>query len=814
MMPPRPRARDACWLVAAVVVAVAPANLQAQDADSLTLVAGAQYRAAGALGWLTRWVFGNRYRDLWTAPVKVEAIHPDSWRGGIRLLGADTGLRAGYLYFRDADGDPWTFRAIDRDLSELVPERLRRAVLAGALRDLYSARHPGAPLVWPTLARAAGLGVPSEDLVALMVDSAPTLGFIASGVDTRFREELYDPGAGLSTADLLALLDQPRPPPVDTLGYLRERLFDIFVGSWDPLPQEWLWTERRGVITPLPRERDGAFARFDGLVTVLAATGWAELSSFSDEYAGKLAVTARTRILDRRILTGLDPARWEPVARGMQRALSDSVIDAAVSRLPPEYSTKNGPRLAAQLRARRDRLAEAARRFRELLVDDADIYGTNAVDTLVARYPVDSQLVVSMRGRLRQTFTTRETSEVRYYPRGAGDRVEVSGSGVYGPMLVIAGDSGVDVADSSLARRSLVDRTLQPPVILDVPDAPLVHGTRTGVLPWLSGGSDIGLLLGLGLVATTHDPGHDPWQRQLRLRAGFASGPGAFGLELRGEFRLNPRTLLRVEAKASGLEILKYYGFGNETARPEPSPFYRTDQQHLVFAPTLVGTIRRGVVGEIGPVVKFVTTDLTRDNLIAIAEPYGADQDGFGQVGVQGALRIDTRDSEVFATRGALLRFGVSAYPAVFKVEEAFGAVEGSAAGTVSPSRRLTLAARVSGKWIWGRPPVHEAAFIGGSRSVRSLRAQRFAGNDAVWANLDTRFRTGSVSFGMPWDCGLLGVADLGRVFVTGERSRKWHHGLGGGFWLALPDRSFMGLVDVVAGDDGVAFGLGSSFIF
>ena len=38
----------------------------------------------------------------------------------------------------------------------------------------------------------------------------------------------------------------------------------------------------------------------------------------------------------------------------------------------------------------------------------------------------------------------------------------------------------------------------------------------------------------------------------------------------------------------------------------------------------------------------------------------------------------------------------------------------------------------------------------------------------------------------MPLRYGLLALADVGRVFVSGESSNKWHPGVGGGAWLAL----------------------------
>ncbi|HEX9895765.1 MAG TPA: hypothetical protein VGA78_17670, partial [Gemmatimonadales bacterium] len=503
----------------------------------MTIVAGMRYKSGGPLGWLTRWVFGARHRELWGTPVRVEAIVPERWRGGITLLGADTGLRMGYLYYRDSVGETWTFRAMDRDLTALMPDRFRRAAMSGFFQDLYSARHPGAPLVWPTLARAAGVGVTSERLVAMMTGSAPSPGFLEHGVETRFRQELDDPGVAVPTSALLETLASPGAQAVDTVSYLRERLFDLYVGAWDPLPQEWLWAERGGIFTPLPRDRDGAFSRFDGLVASLAATGWAELAEFGEDYTGKLPVTARTRVLDRHLLTGLDRSRWIPVALELRARLTDSVIEAAVDHLPPEYRARNGAELAAKLRLRRDGLPEAAQRFRLLVVEDADVYGTTGSDSVSVEFSVDSVMRMRIAGRFDQSFHAAETNLVRLYLRGGDDVVLIRGSGVFAPMLHLAGPAGVTIMDSSLARRLQVSRDLSPPELVDAAEAPLVRGSRFNAIPWLGFNSDQGLLVGGGVVQTTYDPDWDPWRRLIRLRAAYATAPSAFGVELRGEFR-------------------------------------------------------------------------------------------------------------------------------------------------------------------------------------------------------------------------------------------------------------------------------------
>src|SRR2546430_3317451 len=58
--------------------------------------------------------------------------------------------------------------------------------------------------------------------------------------------------------------------------------------------------------------------------------------------------------LFRSLLQDLEKPVWDSVARTLQARLTDSVIDGAVRRLPPENLQKNGAALTRALRRRRE----------------------------------------------------------------------------------------------------------------------------------------------------------------------------------------------------------------------------------------------------------------------------------------------------------------------------------------------------------------------------------------------------------------------------------------------------------------------------
>jgi hypothetical protein len=58
-------------------------------------------------------------------------------------------------------------------------------------------------------------------------------------------------------------------------------------------------------------------------------------------------------------------------------------------------------------------------------------------------------------------------------------------------------------------------------------------------------------------------------------------------------------------------------------------------------------------------------------------------------------------------------------------------------------------------------------------------------------------------------DFGVLGLADVGRVFLDGEESDVWHAAGGGGLWASFLDPSYMVRLSVSVGSEKTAFYLG-----
>lgn len=217
-----------------------PGKARAQGSTDTLTPAGTEYQFRGAFGGVKRFLYGSRYRSLWATPVAAPALSldlPDST--------TDSTTRTGMRWFWTPDGALWEYRPLDRDLVAETPPAIRQNLLPSVIQGLNASRHPGAAPVVAALAEAVGIRVAPTELVR-MADSALSsdagqLGYlIASSTE------------GRSTAEVLDSLRSDGGRQFDAVAYLRERLFDTYVGSVDDKPNEWRWirdeSDRKSVV--------------------------------------------------------------------------------------------------------------------------------------------------------------------------------------------------------------------------------------------------------------------------------------------------------------------------------------------------------------------------------------------------------------------------------------------------------------------------------------------------------------------------------------------------------------------------------------
>ena len=128
---------------------------------------------------------------------------------------------------------------------------------------------------------------------------------------------------------------------------------------------------------------------------------------------------------------------------------------------------------------------------------------------------------------------------------------------------------------------------------------------RTVPLFGASYAPDVGLLVGVGVVHTRYGFRALPPSTRLLAEAAFATSATSYRIDVAGEFRrpLLP-TILYVELRASGLELIRFYGVGNETDGSRPDSVYRVGQKQLLVAPRVALPLASRVRLTLGPLLE------------------------------------------------------------------------------------------------------------------------------------------------------------------------------------------------------------------
>lgn len=852
------------WLGAATLVAVPVEDVRRSATRTVTVVPGARYQA----GWFKQLFLGGHWREAWNTAIEVPVLNVETFDGGLSVDRQGGGNETFNLHLKSANGRTWVFRSVDKDPRRKLDPDTARGWIGDLTQDFISGAHPAAPLVVAPLAEAAGVLEATPQLVVMPDDprleefQAELAGMLGTLEE---RVESYVPGAEkiTDTLDLFERLESRPDESVDAAAYLRVRLVDILVGDWDRHISQYRWTRTqkgdRKVWVAVPRDRDEAFSRFDGALPSITEYYGKPIAGWGDTYPPIDKITFAGQYTDRHFLAGLEREQWEAVTADVVQRLTDPVIAQAVHRLPPPMYAQAGDGLERALRSRRDRLTQASKDYYRLIARDVDVRGTTQAEDFDVDRREDGSVVVSIRCRgeespyFQRRFVPGETSEIRLYTFGGDDRVVEHGNGTDAILLrVISPPGRTLIADfSPQASATKVYAPLPPPRLppdelqRKKQDDPRVEeriryevfrdwGNDSLFFPQLSYDSTRGLFIGAFLQRTSYGFDLDPYASQQSFGAAWSTTLNRprieYGLTL--QTRSPVRALLY--AAYSGVEQAKYFGRGNETPRLSDlasNGTYDARQDQLIVNPmaemNVVGPLR----ARAGLEFKHVWS-VEKKGLIAQLHPSGSDGMSLGSA--QMGLAFAEGGGLYPFTRKVAAQVTASLSPQIFSNPATFGQVRGTADAAYGGHflTNLVLSARISGQRNFGTYPFFESAFLGGTAAgspldvtgitsgilLRGYDLNRFAGDAAIGANTELDAELGKYTAFLPLRYGVFGLTDVGRVFVDGESSSKWHTGYGGGLWFGLlADSPFFRLAGslkaaLVHSDEGTSLYIASGF--
>lgn len=853
------------------LVAFLQVSLTGQSDSSVTEVVfpGKEYNS----GWLHQIFFGKHWRSLWTTPVEAPVLDLDKFAGGIFPVERGGGMQTKSLRFRNKSGIEYKFRSINKDPSKALPLELRETFASDVLQDQISSSNPMAPVIVPVILKSLGI-LQAEPELYILPDSKK-LGVYREEFGGLFGTIEYHPdeyddksfnfmGADkvAGTIKLIERLKKNNDEFVHPAEYLKARLADILVGDWDRHIDQWRWARfdinNKKLWMPIPRDRDQAFAKYDGLFPFITSMSITQLEHFSDSYGDIEGITWSGRYTDRRFLHFLTKAEWDSVTFFVQKRVTDSVITAAVNKLPPEMFQKEGEQLIYDLKSRRDKLDEISEDFYRQTIKYVDIHLSdepeyvevnrlNNNEVEIKLYDLDESRNIKHPPFYSRTFSAGETSEIRIILNDGADKVMVNGNVDESINVFVSGDKG----KNTLIDNSKVNGYFL--CFLPIPDAEkktvffdsgdktyYKTGSSTTIrkenfdrdaseietprdwghdwrwAPWFNINPDDGLFAGGGGILYEFGFKRRPYVYRMELTGGYAFHAKRFRIRYKAEIYPPVRNLkYLIEVKTSGLEVLNFYGYGNETSfnkKLQEQNFYKVKQQQIYVKPSIEYSLNSSSKVTLGTQLKYTDTDEGRH--LFTLNPYGTRN--MLLLNIDAAFSYDSRSNKDFPVSGILFNAMGSVFPPVKKDQSLFTRIKSEAVLYFShPALKLSSAAiRLAGEKLWGRFPFFESVFIGGDNLLRGYDRNRFAGDASLYSNIELRFFLAQTKILVPVYFGITALGDAGRVFYKEENSKKIKSSYGGGLWMSFikPEYLFTLYYARSVEDSGIYFNIGFSF--
>lgn len=790
--------------------------------------------------FLARFLFGAHYRDQWATPVTVPYLDMGRFAGGLQPTGLGGGMQTISLRMLGGDGHEYVLRSIDKDPSKSVPPHLRNSFARDFVQDQISALHPFGPYLIPTLSEAAGVYHTNPRFVYVPDDIrlGPYRDRFAGQtmmIEERPDDDMSDsPQFGrskdvVSSRKMMRKVYGDNDHRVDTRMFARARLLDMLMSDWDRHAGQWRWAKFKlddgTLYRPVPRDRDFAFWKLDGLLPTLSKWVVHKYVDFEEGFGRLDGLTENGRALDRWLISELSEDDWVEIADSVRAAITDDVIEQAFEAWPPEIKEMDAAAFRKRLRVRRDKLTELARDYYKMRSRVVDVVGSNKHERFEVDRVSDSEVHVVVyktkkEGDIRKKLFERrffrdETDEIRLYGLDGQDRFVFTGPGKGGILIRTIGGSDPDVfSDSSGAglgssKNVFFDTSsdnewrLGPDSQVKTSEDPGINRYSRGeykpkfVLPLLSFGAnpEDGMFLGGGALITTHGFRKRPYKAFHRISANFAIATEAYNATYRGTFTeaLGPYDIRFGAWAFTPNNIRNFYGLGNETTNTAgDSEYYQTGMSRYGSSFQLAKRLSSFASFSFGPEFDRIELHEPDERSFVIDTLTAIDPGEFSPkdfLAFKSRFSVDRTDKLINPSIG--VRFNVDARQQVDLGDTDVRFTTLASALTLYytlPARgQWTVAFRTGGAKNFGSPPFYKANTLGGARNLRGYRGTRFAGRSSFYNNVDLRVKvTDFSSYVAVGSMGLLGFHDVGRVWAEGESSSKWHSGYGGGIWFDL----------------------------
>jgi len=849
-----------------------------QEKEFITVVPGEMYNAGG----LHKFLFGEHWRELWTLPVEAEILNLENFDGGLIPTKRGGGQQTKSLRFYSKNGKYWKFRSIDKDPAKVLPDELRETLVSSILQDQISSANPFAPLIVAPILREVEI-LQAEPKLVFMPDS-PMLGEFKNefgnllGMIELHPDDINDEVPGFegadkvkSTLDLFERLEKEPEEKIDAVEFLKARLVDVLLGDWDRHTDQWKWVRYKSgakeIWQPVPRDRDQAFSKFDGVLPRIAEYILPQLNTFDDEYPPVEKITWNERFVDRHFLTEINKFTWDSVTAFVHNKLTDEVIEAAVKALPSAQFENAGNEIINKLKARRNKLFIFSNEYYNFINKYLDIFCTDKEDSVFVNRIDNLHTEIKVFSKEKKTnadynilyynkiFNNEITKDIRIHLLKGDDKVFVTGIVDESPIVRFIGGEGKDIfEDSSIVNGYFLSVTPFPAAenrtrfydsgensVFKTSSSSFINrdevpqpenqiqkyepalrdrGHHWRYIPVLSFDSDNGLIIGVSPFVKKHNFRADPYEFKMSFTAMYATIPKSTSFGFSGEFpQYIKNAVVKLDAELTELRFTKYFGYGNETSFSKDlynDDFYKLDQELFFVKPQITFHLSEKIKTNLGVSYNYWESKLSNKILI---NNFPYQNSGLGNmkvIGLHTEVEYNTLNNLNEPSQGLQINSEISYYPKVWQVDRSFvkGSIDAKTFLTSDSFKNFNLALRAGAAKIWGHYPFFEGVFLGGPDNLRGYNRDRFAGDSYIFGKAELRTYLTEVKIILNGKLGFHVFGESGRVFAQGEESEKWHPSYGGGLWISYLNSELVGAAYIAGSPEGMQYYLNIGFGF
>ena len=796
------------------------------------------------VGFLHKAILGEHYLQEYMVDYPFDVLDLETYKGGLTPVKRGGGNQTNSLRFVDEDGRQYTMRSLTKDASRALPYPANQiAATEKILQDNFLSAYPFAASIVPKMADAANVYHANPAL--FYVPKQPRLGLHNDifGGDVYLVEERVggnwdnQPTLGsskkiISTLDVSEKITTKHKHRVDHEWLVRSKLFDMLIQDWDRHDDQWRWAtieqDKGKLYRPIPRDRDQAFSKYDGiLMKLVAATSpfYKSLQNFKGEIKDIRWASWNGKYFDMNFLGEATRADWIKEGEFIQQNVTDEVIEAAFNEVPEAAKNETWKSMIEKVKSRRDNIVKYAKEAYAYNSFKVDVLGTAQKDYFeISRGATTTSvkgfaLKKGKKGKqfFERVFENEVTREINIYGFEGEDKFILTGNAQKGIKIRIIGgldnDELIDQSyvksggkktlfyDSSIKKNKMElgkeakDKTSKH-VKFNAYDRKHFHYQTNWTLPTpiLGYNADQGLNFGLKLTRYRYQFKKVPFGQSHTFLVDYASSPNSVQLGYTGLFVETVGAWdLETTLQYNGVRTaFNYFGLGNESVNIDHKDlFFNRVQQEKRYA--YIGLAKRFATDNgtfsFGPLFERTDIQEIADRVLTIEQ--GATPDIFDDINYAGAkmsFNYKSVDSKSDPHKGFALNIDTNAeqnLDVTNKLFFKFG-TDLTIYTPLTKKQNIVLATKLNYSKIYGEYDFFKTPTIGGPLSLRGYRFQRFRAPTTFTHMNDLRVKAlTSINKVAPFSLGIHAGFDYGRVWEDGVDSDKWHYSYGGGIYLS-----------------------------